>query len=76
MSSATALDANPRRCLFCAAKIHACMGFVLARDILPVWQAMADGRPLPLLKVRELCGRCVIVWDRIARMVELEDTPA
>jgi hypothetical protein len=62
----TALDAHPRRCMFCADKIHLCMGFVLARDILPIMQASLEGRPLPLIKVRELCGRCVFVWNRIA----------
>jgi hypothetical protein len=49
----------------CGAKIFECMGFVLARDILLVWQAMLAKRPLPI-KVRELCWRCVRVWDGFA----------
>jgi len=60
-----ALDAHPRRCFMCGAKIFECMGFVLARDILLVWQAMLAKRPLPI-KVRELCWRCVRVWDGFA----------
>lgn len=69
----TALDAYPRRCLLCAEKIHLCMGFVLARDILPIMQAILEERPLPLIKVRELCGRCVFVWNRIANQVYAEN---
>lgn len=61
----TALD-HPRRCLFCGVKIFECMGFVLARDALPVMQAAFLGLPLPRIKVRELCGRCVHIWGRIA----------
>ncbi len=42
----------PRTCCSCSASIQACMGFVLARDII-------DGR-----RPRELCGGCVEDWER------------
>lgn len=61
----TALDANPRRCFMCGAKIFECMGFVLARDILPILQATVAELPIPSIKVRELCGFCVFVWKDI-----------
>lgn len=71
MTTVTALDVNPRRCLFCATTIHLCMGFVLARDILPYMQAVVAGLPLPRTKVREVCGRCVHIWDRIVEEANL-----
>jgi len=40
----------------CGSGITACMGFVLARDIL----SATDGR-IPWTSVREHCGRCVEV---------------
>jgi hypothetical protein len=70
-SMCTALDAHPRRCLMCGATIHLCMGFVLARDILLIMQATLAGLPVPAIKVREFCGRCVLAWDRIVEQAEL-----
>jgi hypothetical protein len=66
----TALDAHPRRCMLCGVKIFECMGFVLARDILPIMQAQFSGMPIPLIKVRELCGCCVLVWNAAAERYE------
>lgn len=65
----TALD-YPRRCCSCGVRISACMGFVLARDMLPVLARLVTGVPAPLVKVRELCGRCVFVWNAIAEQYE------
>jgi hypothetical protein len=64
-----ALDAHPRHCMFCGVKKFECMGFVLARDMLLIIRAGLNGQPIPLLP-RELCGRCVNVWDRIAGQAE------
>jgi hypothetical protein len=61
---------HPRRCLMCGSKISECMGHVLARDILPVMRAIMAGQPIPLIKVRELCGRCEPVWGQIAANVD------
>lgn len=60
----TALDANPRRCLFCATRIHLCMGFVLARDAVVIMEAALAGHRAPI-KARELCGKCIFAWDAI-----------
>lgn len=60
-----ALDAQPRRCMLCGTPIHLCMGFVLARDAIVAIRASLAGQPPPI-KVRELCGRCIFIWDRIA----------
>jgi len=54
--------------MLCGVRIFECMGFVLARDILPVMRADIAGQPRPLMKIRELCGRCVLVWNRIAEL--------
>lgn len=61
-NSVLALDAHPRRCFMCATKIFNCNGFVLARDVLPIMRAAFTGQPNPLIKVRELCGKCVFIW--------------
>ena len=60
------LDAHPRRCFMCGVKIFNCNGFVLARDLMPIIQALLEKRPSPLVKVRELCGQCIFVWDSFA----------
>ena len=41
-----------RKCIKCGCEIDACMGFVLARDIVN-----HEKQP------RELCGKCVLVTD-------------
>lgn len=41
-----------RRCVVCQRDLMACNGFVKAEDLL-------SGRR----HVRELCGRCVLVWQ-------------
>ena len=46
---------EPRKCLFCGTPIHACMGYVLARDFLARSQT-----------VRELCGKCVFTYEEKA----------
>jgi len=43
----------------CGKPITACMGFVHAGDFL---QALAGN--LPWVKVRERCGRCVLIAER------------
>jgi hypothetical protein len=65
------LDVNPRRCLFCGTPIHLCMGFVLARDSVVIMQDALAGRR-PTIKARELCGKCVFIWDRIADKMEAD----
>jgi hypothetical protein len=57
---------HPRRCFLCGVRIHLCMGFVLARDIVLIMQSQFSGQPIPRITVRELCGRCVFAWDEIA----------
>jgi hypothetical protein len=73
MNSVTALD-HRRRCMFCGAKIFLCNGFVLARDMVPIMQAILEDRPIQLpIKVRELCGRCDgTTWGPIAQRYEQE----
>jgi hypothetical protein len=44
------------------------MGFVLARDFLAAFPYWSAGKVAPL-KVRELCGRCVLRWNAIANAV-------
>lgn len=46
-----ALDANPRRCMFCGVPIHLCMGFVLARDAVVAIEGALAGLLAPI-KVR------------------------
>lgn len=71
-----ALDPNPRRCLFCGVPIHRCNGFVLARDAVLILREALAGKPASI-KARELCGRCVFVWDAIAERMEAKlDRPA
>lgn len=43
----------PRHCIGCGAEIHACMGFVYARDI--VFHTRNDIGPRI---IRELCAKC------------------
>lgn len=40
-----------RQCVICGTKIEACMGFVLARDIVD--------RRIP---IREICGKCGLMF--------------
>lgn len=49
----------PRQCFnpACGALITECNGFAVARDVLQ----FLDGS-IPAEKVRELCGRCVLVF--------------
>lgn len=44
-----------RACIRCGATITACMGFVLARDMLAAW---ADR--IQFTEVREHCGKCAL----------------
>lgn len=44
-----------RSCLRCGAEITACMGFVLARDIVSAMDKVISWR-----SVREHCGRCAM----------------
>lgn len=62
-----ALD-HPRRCWLCAIRLYECMSFVLARDILIIWEreVIHKDLPLPRIKVRELCSRCVRKWNEIS----------
>jgi len=51
----------PRTCFICGAPIAECMGAVLPRDVL----LMFDGRWDPMLRPRELCGslKCGEAWN-------------
>lgn len=49
-----------RKCCCCGKEIDACMGFVSAGDFL---KAVAG--EIPWKDVRELCGRCVFLAERV-----------
>jgi hypothetical protein len=53
----------------CGAKIFECMGFALARDVLVAMRAALAGQRSPI-RVRELCGRCELVWGQIVERAE------
>lgn len=57
-------QAHLRYCAHCGRPIHGCFGFVLARD----WIASTDGqRPA---RPRELCGKCVFLFENNLEALE------
>jgi hypothetical protein len=48
------LDESSRNCVKCQTPIEECMGFVKAGDVL---ELLLGGT-----RLRELCGRCILVW--------------
>ncbi len=53
-----------RACFVCGAPIAECMGYVLARDILPVLEAFDNGHKYTGRQPRELCAKstCNDLW--------------
>jgi len=64
-----------RQCMYCGEPIYECMGYVIPRDILPVLEAVFEGRKYEGPQPRELCPKfsCNEKWlEQVRREIENE----